>query len=46
MFEDAQKIMDCALHRFWKHFLLKVFILRREFLAEGRFEHLESLLKA
>ncbi len=46
MFKDVKTIMDCALHRFWKHFLLKVFILRREFLAEGRFEHLESLLKA
>ncbi len=46
VFENVKTIMDSALHRFWKYFLLKVSILRREFLVEGGFERLESLLQA
>lgn len=46
VFKDTKKIMDCALDRVWKCFLLKVSILRREFLIEGSFQRLESLLQA
>ncbi len=35
VFEDAEKIMDCALDRVRRRFLLKVSLLRREFLAGG-----------
>ncbi|KAK0216688.1 hypothetical protein EDD85DRAFT_433692 [Armillaria nabsnona] len=35
VFEDAKKIVDCAVDGVWNRFFLKVFTLRKYFLAVG-----------